>query len=143
MPKLLTRSIAILGATMIAIPAYAGNTNPVPVQVDLTAMSAIGDMVTARTDKNDDVFIGCGTRNFDDGNGGIFSWAFCQADDGAGNSATCFTTNADLIKTIHAINDTSFITFSWSDDGQGNLNCERMGFSTQSFYLGKEVKGNK
>ena len=32
-----------------------------------------------------------------------------------------------------------FVTFSWDDDGAGNLTCNRVGFSTQSFYLPDET----
>jgi hypothetical protein len=39
--------------------------------------------------------------------------------------------------------DFSFITFSWTDDGAGNLTCTRIGHSTQSFYLDEVAKSNK
>lgn len=143
MPKLMKTTIAMIGAALIAMPAFAGETQPAEVMVDLDNFFAQGDMLTARTDDNDEVFIGCGTRNFSDGAGGLFSWAFCQAVDAEGDRATCFTFNTPLVDTINAINDNSFITFSWTDDGAGNLECTRMGFSTQSFYLGSKVKGNK
>lgn len=143
MPKFMKTTIAILGAALMAAPAFAGETQPAEVTVDLDNFFAAGDMVTARTDANDEVFIGCGTRNTSDGAGGLFSWAFCQAVDAEGDRVTCFAFDSPLVDTIKAINDTSFITFSWTDDGAGNLECTRMGFSTQSFYLGKEVKGNK
>ncbi len=136
-------AIAIIGATMIAVPAFAGETQPAAVTVDLDNFFASGDTVTARTDDNDEVYIGCGTRNTDDGAGGLVSWAFCQAQDAEGDQITCFAFDSPLVNTINAINDTSFITFSWADNGNGFLECSRMGFSTQSFYLGKEVKGNK
>ena len=142
----LTKSLAVLvGAAFISTQAFAGAVQPAPVTVDLDNMFATGDMVSARTDKkNDETFIGCGTRNFETGEGlPLFNWAFCQANDGDGNQITCFTQNPDLVETIHAINDFSFITFGWTEDELGGLNCSRMGFSTQSFYIGKEVKRNK
>lgn len=143
MPKFMKTTIAILGAAILAVPAFAGETQPQNVTVDLDNFFASGDMNTARTDDNDEVFIGCGTRNISDGAGGLFSWAFCQARNAEGDQVTCFAFDNPLVETIHAINDSSWITFSWTDDGSGNLECTRMGFSTQSFYLGKEVKGNK
>ena len=84
-----------------------------------------------------------GQRNIEDGAGGLFTWAFCQARDADGQQISCFTFNPDLVKTVNAINDTSFITFSWTEEDDGSLTCNRMGFSTQSFYLGKEIKRNK
>lgn len=143
MPKLLKTTIAILGAALIAVPAFAGETQPAEVNVDLDNFFVGGDLVAARTDADDEVFLGCGTRNIDDGAGGLFSWAFCQARDAEGDQVTCFAFDSPLVDTIKAINDTSYVTFSWTDDGAGNLECTRMGFSTQSFYLGKEIKGNK
>lgn len=129
-----------------ATAAFAGATQPAIVDVDLNAQVATGDIISARDAKADNVFIGCGTRNFDDGAGGVFNFAFCQAEDAAGDHVACSTTNPELVRTIREINDTSFITFGWSDDGAGNLTCTSMGFSTQSFYQDKHtmdnVKGN-
>lgn len=142
MVKVKTGAIGAIAAAMIATSAMAGQTQPFPVQVDLVAGSAQGDMVSARTDKDDEVFIGCGTRNFDDGAGNMFSLAFCQGRDAEGDQATCFTQNPEMVRTVREINDTSFLTFAWTDDGAGNLTCTNMGYSTQSFYLGKEIKGN-
>lgn len=140
----LTKTLALaIGAALISTTAFAGSTNPQPVQIDLDNMIGTGDMVTARGDKDDEVFIGCGTRNLSDGMGGLFSWAFCQGTDSEGDSATCFTFDPELVKTVREINDGSWITFSWTDDGSGTLTCNRMGFSTQSFYLGKDSKANK
>ena len=130
------------GAILVSSTAFAGLTRSVVVDIDLDNNFASGDMITARTAKDDTVFIGCGTRNTEDGSGGLFSWAFCQGEDRDGDSATCFTFNPDLVKTVREINSNSFITFSWTDDGAGNLTCTRMGFSTQSFYMDKHTKGN-
>lgn len=143
MKKTLKWAALIFGTVALALPALAGLVQPAAVNVDLDNFFASGDLVAARTDKNDDVFIGCGTRNFDLGDGTLFSWAFCQATDEEGDSVTCRIDNNDLVQTVREINDSSYVTFSWTDDGQGNLTCSRMGFSTQSFYLGKDVKGNK
>lgn len=144
MSKLSTALIVLMGASLMSAPAIAGYVQPAPVTIDLENGFASGDQVTARTAKKDDSsFIGCGTRNIEDDQGGLFSWAFCQAQDADEQLITCFTFNPELVKTINAINDTSFITFNWTEDEGGTLTCNRMGFSTQSFYLGKEIKGNK
>ena len=142
MSKLKLMIATAAGAAFAATAAFAGMTQPAEVAVDLTAGTATGDMITARTSKDKNVFIGCGTRNFDDGAGGVFNFAFCQAEDAEGDHVLCNTQNPELVRTIREINDGSFITFAWTDDGAGNLTCTSMGFSTQSFYLGKEIKGN-
>ena len=134
---------ALLGAGLLIPGALAGTTQPAPVQVDLTARFAQGDMITARDAKSDDVFIGCGTRHFDFGGGSTFETGFCQARVEGGDVVTCFTDSTFLIDRIGQLNDTSFITFSWDDDGTGNLTCNRVGFSTQSFYLDKHTMGNQ
>ncbi|NNE56692.1 MAG: hypothetical protein HKN36_01165 [Hellea sp.] len=140
----LKRSLMILaGTALMAMPAQAGQVNPQVLDVDLDNMFAAGDLLTARDDKNDDVFLGCGTRNLELGDGSLYSWAFCQGQDADGDRATCFTFNPELIQTIREINSFSWVTFSWTDDGSGTLTCTRMGFSTQSQYLGKNQKGNK
>lgn len=130
-----------LGAALLASAAIAGQTQPAPVDVDLAMGFAQGDMLTARDDDDDDVFIGCGVREFDDGAGGAFSFGFCQAEDAAAEAVLCFTTNTDLLDAIRASSDRSFITFSFVDDGAGGFNCTRIGFSNQSFYLEK-LKSN-
>jgi hypothetical protein len=126
-------SITVL--TLLAGAAYAGLSRPAPVVVDLVNMSANGDQLSARTSADDVTFIGCGTRSFDDGTGNEFRFGFCQAGDADGIEVTCFTQNAVLLDEMRASNDYAWITFGWQDDGGGGLDCIRVGFSTQSFYL--------
>ena len=130
-----------LGAALVlaASAAYAGLKQPALVEVDLVNGFAQGDMVTAANSKNDVEFIGCGSRAFDLGEGEIFRFGFCQATDAAGVAVTCLTELPSLLDEFRAASDSSYITFSWSDDGAGNLTCTRVGFSNQSFYL-EEVK---
>ncbi|MFT5675904.1 MAG: hypothetical protein ACI808_001839 [Paraglaciecola sp.] len=143
MKKILKWTVLTLGSMMLVLPVLAGQVQPAAVDVQLDIFFASGDLIAARTAKNDDVFIGCGTRNEEvDDDGTMFNWAFCQATDEEGDSVTCLTFNPELVRTVREINDSSYVTFSWSDDGLGNLTCKRMGFSTQSFYLGNDVKGN-
>jgi len=131
--------VLAFGTALMSGTAYAGQAAPVTVDVDLDINFANGDMITAFSDKDDDVFIGCGTRNFDDGAGGIFARAFCQAEDADGDRAVCFTTNPELVASVRAINYNSYVQFAWNDDGSGNLECYHMGFSTQSFYQDKHA----
>ena len=127
--------LATVTLTLLAGLAYAGFTQPAPVIIDFDNLTASGDQWTARTAKDDTSFIGCGTRNIDDGMGFSFRFGFCQAGDAEGNTVTCLTENPNLLDEMRANSSFAFITFSWSDDGAGNLTCNRVGFSTQSFYL--------
>lgn len=127
------------GLLVAAASASAGQVSPFPVDVDLTNMTAAGDMITARFQDDPDVFIGCGTRTFEFADDTIFESGFCQAEDADGEQITCFTFSEGLINAIGRLADFSFITFSWQevDDGNGGvtLECNRVGSSTQSFYL--------
>lgn len=142
MTKMKRGLILALGATMVSAIAYAGATQPFEVAVDLANETASGDMISGRTSADPDVFIGCGIRSFDDGAGGATSFGFCQAEDAEGERAFCNTSNADLLAVIHASSDSSFVTYSWREDSPGVFTCTRIGFSNQSFYLGKHVKAN-
>ena len=127
--------ILTITLTLLAGLAVAGLFQPAPVNVDLVAMSALGDQLTARKSAGDTEFIGCGTRSFDDGMGNTFRFGFCQAEDADGDEITCFTQSDALLDEMRANNDYAYITFNWQDDGQGGADCVRVGFSTQSFYL--------
>ena len=121
--------------------AYPGETQPAPVDVDLAGMTASGDMVTARRDRNDEVFIGCAIRIFDS-SGVINHYGYCQAEDADGDFIFCYTQEAGLLDAMKATSDYSYITFNWEDDGNGGMLCNRIGFSTQSFYLPRNVRRN-
>ena len=131
-------ALASIAIALSSSLAYGGAVQPAPVSVDEANMTAIGGMVSARFSDNDVEFIGCGVRYFDDGLGGVFGFAFCQATDSAGVAGFCSTTNLALMEAIHAIADFSFITFSWNAVGE----CTRIGNSTQSFYL-PEILGTE
>jgi len=141
MKRRLLFSIAVFG--LLSGVAFAGYEQPVPVEVDLVNMDALGDQLTARTSDNDVEFIGCGFRLTDDGVNPPYSWGFCQAGDSEENQITCFTVNANLLDTLKASSAFAFITFSWQDDGFGGAECTRIGFSTQSFYLDAKKKKAK
>jgi len=131
-----------LMVVLLSSSALAGWTQPFPVSVDLEERFAAGDMATARYAKDSLAFIGCGIRSFDDGEGGNFSFGFCQAGDAAGVTAACFTEDPDMLKVMAATSDFSFIFFGWAGEGD-DATCTRVGRSTQSFYLPKGMKANK
>jgi len=137
-----TKTLWLLPALLlIAVTAQAGKVQPAPVIIDIDPVTlngfASGDMISARNSDNEFEFIGCGTRASEDGVGGVFQWGFCQASVEEGGSKNCTTTNVALLEGINVLSDSSFITFSWTDDGEDGLTCIRVGSSTQSFYLGK------
>jgi len=113
-----------------AVTATAGYLQPAPVEIfdfDDGSGFANGDMNTARTSDSDLVFIGCGIKRFAGGN----DWGFCQARDASDEKRMCRTTDANLLSAMSALNDSSYILFSWDESG----NCTRIDYSTQSFYL--------
>ena len=133
--------IAFLITTASSI-VLAGATLSVPVEIDVDARTAFGDMVTARYSDNDDELIGCGIRHIQAGPT-VIKFAFCQAVNGPApeNFAVCNTLDPDLVEAVHALSSFSFITFGWNEDGE----CTRVGSSTQSVYLPafKLKKGSK
>ncbi|MBR9835541.1 MAG: hypothetical protein GYB42_10230 [Alphaproteobacteria bacterium] len=141
--KLRYVTAALLGAGLCLPVAVAGTTQPAPVIIDLDGQFAHGDIITARDAKSDDVLLGCGTRHYDFGGGGTFETGFCQARVDGGDTVTCFTQSPFLLDRMKNLNDTSYIRFSWDDDGTGNLTCNYVGFSTQSFYQDKHTMGNQ
>lgn len=143
-------SISVLLFTaFFSVATWAGFTQPAPVTIDFTETGGVaaGDMLSARNSKNDLEFIGCGVRYFDtlNGSGGeadIFTIGFCAAQLEEGGNVTCFTQNKGLIDGMRLSSDSTYYTFTWVDDGAGNLTCTRIGTSVQSFYLPKG-KANK
>lgn len=125
-----TRSLlAAVVLSLVTSVASAGLEQPASVTIDLTAMTASGDMLTARRAKGKAELIGCGVRHYQ---GGIES-GFCQANVGDDNLTTvvCFTDDAGLLDAIKSITAFSFITFAWNASGE----CTRIGNSANSFYL--------
>ena len=132
-----------VAAMLLSTSAWGGLAQPFIAEVDLDNQIANGDMRATRNTPDETSFIGCGMRNIEDGAGGIFYFGFCQAEDPEGDRIMCFTQNPDLLEALQSGNDYSFVTFSWQDDGAGGFTCNRIGFSTQSFYLGNTSKEDK
>ena len=131
--------LSIAALTLLVGGASAGVVQPAAVLIDVTNMFAMGDQVTARTSKNKFEFIGCGIRVFDDGIVAPFSFGFCQASISENGTIVCITTSPDLLDAMKATSAYAFIDFEWN----ASLDCTKIGFSTQSFYLPKNVEGNK
>jgi hypothetical protein len=130
----MNRMICLGVLALASATALAGSVLPQPVTVTLNADgsgTAFGDMGTARFSSNTVELIGCGVRRFDDGVGGVFFFAFCQATSAGSVAGFCSTEHPGLAEAVSALSDYSFITFSWNADGT----CRTIGSSTQSFYL--------
>lgn len=128
-----------LTLAMLATTAQAGLTQPAEVDVDLANNFAEGDQVSARYSVNLTEFIGCGMRKRLTASGTYFTSGFCQAEDKAGEKILCQTLDAGLIDAMGSSGAYAFITFSWDPT---TLDCTRIGFSNQSFYLPKKLDRN-
>lgn len=146
MKNMLKLSVSAVIGLLLMPAAIAGLSQPADVDVDLVSNVASGDMVSARNAESDNVFIGCGVRNFDFGDGTTFEFGFCQAEDAEGDRALCSTESPHLLDAVKAMSDYSYISFSFTVDVDENGNevatCRRIGSSIQSFYLPK-IKGKK
>lgn len=124
--------IAILLAGF-SMSTLAGSSIDSPVEIDMEAKSALGNMKTARFSSNEFEQIGCGTRTIGaTETDPAFSWGFCQAQVAEGESVICFAyDNPELVDQMKSLASFSFITFRWDDEG----NCTYIGTSTQSQYI--------
>jgi hypothetical protein len=135
------QKLLVLALVVSSSTALAGFTQPAPVAVDGADQLASGDMATSRYTKGQ-TFIGCGVRSVVTPTG-VVSFGFCQARDAEGDEIICFTENAELLNVMRATSAFAFIVFAWTEGEEGEAECTRIGFSTQSFYLPKGLDANK
>lgn len=100
------------------------------VEIDFENRLAKGHLTTARFSDNSDEFIGCAVSHRVV-EGGLDSWAFCQAQTSSGDYMFCFTENDKLIDKIADLNHHSYLFFWWDESEV----CTRVRFSTQSFQI--------
>ncbi|AFU99198.1 hypothetical protein [Simiduia agarivorans] len=113
--------------------SFAGAAIDVPVEIDMEARTAMGNMKTARFSDNKAEQIGCGTRTFGatDTSPG-FTFGFCQAQVVEGESVICFAYDKpDLIDQMKSVASFSYVGFRWDEEG----NCTYVATSTQSQYI--------
>jgi len=137
----LKRTVTMIGAALVALAASAGYVQPAPVYIEFQPDNsgyAQGDMVSARFAADETSFIGCGTRVVAISPTDTFEFGFCQAGDSTGQTAFCQTQRKDLLDAMKNTGDFSFIQFVFDANGE----CQRIGYSTQSFYL-PEFKDKK
>lgn len=136
----------LMALSLFSVTVFAGYEQPAPVTINLYegGGNAGGDMISARNSDNDFAFIGCGIRAFEVGEGDMYYWGFCQASVEEAGTSTCTTENIDLLEGLNVVSDSSYLTFSWTEEvdelGNVSLTCTRIGSSTQSFYLQKGQK---
>lgn len=134
----LTKVILALLAAFASAIVLAGASDSLNVAITMNpdgSGTASGNMVAARTANNDVELIGCGIKGFKSGSP---DFGFCQAVDADDNYVGCFAYKGNLMSTINAIGDYSYIRFDFDKNGE----CTRLDFSTQSFYLPSNVTGN-
>lgn len=133
--------VTLLAIALFSVTAFAGLSQPAPLTINVFddgSGFAAGDMTTVRNSEDAVSFIGCGVRTIEGG----FRFGFCQASLEEEVVYNCFTEDPTLLNAINSVSDFAYISFGWTDDGEGSLTCNRVGSSTQSFYLeeGKKVK---
>ena len=133
----MVKMMAAFALVLWAPFSMAGAVIDIPVTIDNETMMASGNMKTARFSANEQEQIGCGTRASET-SAGVFQWGFCQARIDEATTAFCSTDNPELVDKIRNINDYSFVSFRWNEEGF----CTYLGFSTQSQYI-PEYKDKK
>jgi len=132
--KTILAGVAVLASAIV----FAGVYEPTQVLVTINADgsgSASGSMAAARTADNDVELIGCGIKGFKSGSP---DFGFCQAADENDTYVVCTSFKGNLMSTINAIADYSYIRFDFDENGE----CTRIDLSTQSFYLPTNVTGD-
>ncbi len=115
---------------------FAGTLAKVPVEINMETLTAGGSMTSARFSSNEFEMIGCGVRTFRTDEGYQLDFGFCSASLVEGETVMCTTENMDLIETIRAIDDFSYVIFRWNEDGE----CQYVGNSTRSQYITGKLK---
>jgi hypothetical protein len=125
--------IIIIGLLLTVASTFtlAGTLVKFPVEINLEERRATGNMTAARFSSNEFEEIGCAIRTYRDQWGNKFDMGSCRATLVEGESSMCTTENMDLIQTIRAMNDYSYVIFTWNDDGE----CQLIGNSTRSQYI--------
>ena len=111
-------SMAMLGMSLLAtsVPTWAGAVNDGRVVVTNTQVerSAIGSMVRARYSANTLEYIGCKSHTLS-----AYSWTTCYAQDSTGRSLLCGSGDWKFLEVVHAMTDSSQISFGVDLNGTG------------------------
>lgn len=116
-------AVAIAGAAlcMASFAATAGKVESFPVRVEVAADgsgSASGAMRSARRSSNTTEWIGCNVVAFQNTlSEPVSVTGACQAQNAAGRTVACVTSNPKLLEVVQSATDYSFILFAWRADG--------------------------
>jgi hypothetical protein len=120
---------------LVALGAIVGFSNAglkggYPVAIYPDVRMATGGMGYARNDGVGNMHIGCEIH----GQPGALPYAKCEANNGAGLSASCISRDQFLTDHLKGLNSDSRITFDWDTEG----NCIRIIIRTTSVAEPKE-----
>ena len=118
---------AILGLATSSL-AYAGFRTFHLVQIDLISQSASGSIGDARNSADFFQYIGC---SLSARNTSSHIRTSCGARNAAGVDILCDTDEDSFAPTVAAINDHSYIAFSWRSTNLGNV-CTKVLISSES-----------
>ncbi len=114
-------NMAVLGMTLVTttVPTWAGtvNTRGVSITNTPTQRSAIGTMVGARYSADPNQSIGCKSHTLS-----AYSWTTCYARDSAGRSLLCGSGDWKFLEVVHAMTESSQISFGVDLNGTGCSN---------------------
>ncbi len=137
--KILLRFLAA-GTLLVSSIVFAGFAGEAPVEIDRDLQQASGLPITARFSDNPDETIGCGVQYRVREEGGLSSFAFCQAtlSFDPENRIICFTFNTELVDKIAELKHYSFVRFEWEEvgeEGEEFFECTAFRFTTQSHHI--------
>jgi hypothetical protein len=117
----------------LASAAHAGSKAVNNVYVDAASRVAQGDVGQARNSADTRQVIGCHVQSYRNASG-EFEQASCSATDAAGNSYSCYATEAALVRSARAINGDSFVFFFGDAAGK----CVNISVGLSSYYQPKQ-----
>jgi len=113
--RTLVAFLALAALAAFAPDASAGAKGPWEVYVDPTFQSANGSPGTARNSADGLQYIYCFTSAI-----ASYTYGYCGAQTAAGVSASCWTTQPQLIQAIHGMASDGGIAFTWDANGECN-----------------------
>ena len=130
MTKTIAATLAAATSLLVAMTSsFAGKKTAFPVTVNYAFQFASGTIGDARASADTNQMIGCGVTSSPTNGTGMNCWAT----DSAGNTATCYSYNAELVKAAQAIGNDSYIFFYFDASGF----CTYLNVSGSSHYRPK------
>ncbi|MCY1023791.1 hypothetical protein [Pyxidicoccus sp. MSG2] len=125
------KKLALVATLVVASStALAGSSGGQQVSIwtdSLGQTNANGTLSTARFSSDTQQYIGCSLYSYDTGS---FS-ATCYATTATGQYASCYTSNADMLKVVQTLNPASYLYFVANADGS----CDRVISVNASYNL--------